>query len=248
MHVPGRRIALANVGLTRVQDDFVQLKKTIQIRCLFQQRRQFRKVMSVLSGADFVKDLAQAVNVRLGAAGSFRWNKSFCADIGPGFIDVGDQSNVGELWHAVDKDNVRGFDVAMNQPMGVQRIQSGAQRQTELHAFIQRKSSAQGDLLGHGLRNVETRVDILVRGQVVPQLHDVIEIAPFHILAYVQNVHETFVGTRNGFKLLDPGEFPFEGPLVPKAFAMDHFDRAIHPHQIAGQPHFPVTATADTLD
>ena len=204
--------------------------------------------MSVLAGADFVKDLAQAVNVRLGAAGSFRRNKSFCADIRPGFVDIGDQSNVGKLGHAVNKNNVRGLDVAVNQPVFMERIQSGAQRQTELHAFAQRQSSARRDRLGHGLGNVETRIDILARRQVVPQLHDVIEIAPFHILAYVQNVHETFVGTRDGFKLFDPGQFPVEGALVPKVFAIHHLDRAIRSHQIAGQPHFPVTATADTLD
>ena len=95
---------------------------------------------------------------------------------------------------------------------------------------------------------IEIRMDDLAPVGIISQFHDVVEITPFFILTNVQDVHESVVRPRNGFKLPDPRQFPLEGALMFKVFPINNLDRAIRAHQIAGQPHFPVTAPADTLD
>ena len=106
MHVPGGLVAFTHIIFARVQNDFVQLDKTIEVCCSIQLRWQFGEIMPILASADFVKDFAQAVNVGRGAAGPFRRNESLGADVRAGFIDVGHQPNVSELWHTANEDDV----------------------------------------------------------------------------------------------------------------------------------------------
>src|SRR5262249_41143249 len=71
---------------------------------------------------------------------------------------------------------------------------------------------------------------------VIPQLHDVVEIAVVVGAPDLKDVHQPVVQTRYGFELLDAFEFPVETMSVLQGSVLDHFHRAVTPQLIASEP------------
>src|SRR5581483_10415257 len=103
--------------------------------------------------------LAQAVNVGLGGAGAFRRNKTSRADKGLGLIGLGDESDIRQLGHAVDKDNVGRVHVTVDQAVFVKRREGQAQGNTQFQTFLEGKLAPQEDFLVQRFGAIGLRVN-----------------------------------------------------------------------------------------
>src|SRR5207249_4817793 len=119
-----------------------------------EQRWRLRKILPVFAGRDFVQDFAQTVEVRLRGARTFRRNETFRAHVRPGFANIRYQTDVRQLRHAIDENDVRRLDVAVNQPALVQMPQRGRQRLTQLQTFFEGEAAAVNQVVAKGARAV----------------------------------------------------------------------------------------------
>src|SRR4029453_1960046 len=72
-------VAFANIILARLKDNGVQLKKRLPLSHAIEVGRQIRIVESIRAGAGFVKHHAQAIEIGLRFAGTFRRDVSLRA-------------------------------------------------------------------------------------------------------------------------------------------------------------------------
>src|ERR1041384_6236829 len=80
---------------------------------------------------------------------------------------------------------------------------------------------------------------------IVPQFHDVVEVACRIVATDVENIHEALVGARDRLEFKQPGEFPVERPGMLEGFAVNDLHGAKRLRHTSGQPHLAVTAAAD---
>ncbi len=205
VHVPGGLVAPVQFGPASLENHLVQFQEPLVVGSLPHPRRQFRKILAIFAGADFVKHFAQAINIGLRRAWAFRRDEAFSADVRPGLLHLGHQPNVRQLGHSVDKDDVGRLDVAVNEPAFVEFGQRMAQRQAQLQTFLHRELSAGGNLLGQRLGRIAFGLDALTRKLVVAQLHHVVEIALLLVDPNVQHVNKAFVRTGDGLKPANAG-------------------------------------------
>ena len=105
-------------------------------------RRQFGEIQAVLAGDDFVKDFAEAVEVGLRRARAFRRHEALRAHERLRGIDARHQADVRQLGHAVHEDDVRRFDVAVDQPVACKCSSAVARARPMLQAFVDRQAAA----------------------------------------------------------------------------------------------------------
>ena len=120
LHFFGGLVTLLRIGLARLENHRVQFEHRFVLGQIIWQRG---KVAAVPAGADFVKDFAQTVEIRLRCARPLRWNESFRSDERPRLARVGHQADVRQLGRAVHENDVRRFDIAVNQSLRVQVYQ-----------------------------------------------------------------------------------------------------------------------------
>ena len=155
-----RLVTPARIGLARLDDHLVQFNKLIAIGKISQQRRRFGKGLTILSSGDFVKDLAQTVDVRLRRTGPFRRNEAFGPHERLGLAHVRHQPDVRQLRDAVAKNDVRRLDIAVNQTAFVQMAECRGQRESQLQAFLKWKPAPPGNLRADSLGDVGLRLQV----------------------------------------------------------------------------------------
>src|SRR5436190_23540613 len=85
-------------------------------------------LLAIASHRAFVKDFAEAEDIRRSAAGSFRSNvtgRPDVSDVSSVGLHGGDEPDISELGRAVHKNNVGRFDVAMNQFLVMELFECG---------------------------------------------------------------------------------------------------------------------------
>src|SRR6476619_5852072 len=102
----------------------------------------------------------------------------------------------------------------MHQLVFVQRCQSGAQRNPDLQALLRRQSPAPLDFRAKRFWRVGFRIDRWTKQFIISQLHYVIKVALWLIDPHVQDVHESFMGTRDWFEPFDSGQFALESTFL----------------------------------
>ena len=80
LHGCGIGVALARVVVTGFEEDFVEFEQAGVVGLSLQIRRQLREVLAVFGKGNFVKNFAQAIDVRLCCARTFGWNVAHSAD------------------------------------------------------------------------------------------------------------------------------------------------------------------------
>ena len=123
-------VALARVGCTSFDEDLVEFQQFVSLRARAHGRREIRELLTVLARAEFVKHFAETVDIRVRRPGPLRRHESFRADVCERGIHARHQPNVRKLRNAAHKDDVGGFDVAVDESVPVQ----GAERIGELQA------------------------------------------------------------------------------------------------------------------
>src|SRR5436190_7132282 len=114
-----------------LQHDFVQLHKQVMIRRPVGESGEIRKLQTVLAGAGFIQDFAEAEDVSGRRSWTLRRNVAFGADVGLRLAGVGYQANVSEFGDAIEENNIGGLDVPMDQSVLVQFGQGLSQSQCE---------------------------------------------------------------------------------------------------------------------
>src|ERR1041385_3364866 len=227
VHFPGGGIALAHIALAGAQNDFVEGLESKPVRLQINECGQFGILKPAQAGERFVKDFAQTVEVTLRRAGLLRVIKAFGADQRLALTDLGDEADIGQLWFAVNVDNVGGFDIAMDEPSLVEKTQAVGQRQAELDTFVDGERGAALKIFAQRLGVVSARVKWLPAGEVVRQLHQVVKIARIIVSPDVQDMDQTGMAPGDGVEILDSLERAFIQSRVRKVGAVNTLNRAI---------------------
>src|SRR5437762_11851689 len=106
MHLLSGSVAPAWVRLASLQNHGIEAEQLGQVRRFADAFGHFRKFISKTAHPDLIKDLAEAEDIRLGAARTFGWDIPGGADVAAAFINFGNQANVGEFWHTVHENDV----------------------------------------------------------------------------------------------------------------------------------------------
>src|SRR5262249_12740654 len=101
---------------------------------------QVREFQPVASGAHFVKYFAETEKIGLGRARTFRWGKAFRPDKRARRVRGGDQADVSQFRTTIDEDDIRGFDIAMDQTVRVQMRECIRQCQSDGQTFLDGKA------------------------------------------------------------------------------------------------------------
>ena len=204
--------------------------------------------LAVKAGADFVKHLAQAVDVRRRSAGAFGRDEAGRADVGGVGADVRDQPDVGELGPAVDEDDVLRLDVAMDEFVLVEKVERAGQRDANGQTVLQGNSSVLRRLLGQRRGHVGIRLNRLAAHGVIGQFHDVVEVAGLVVALDLENVHEAFMGAGERLEVLDALVLALVRAVLLEAAAVDDLDRAIGAHRVDRQPDSSVAPFANRAE
>ena len=92
---------------------------------------------AVVAGCDFVEQLAQAINVRLARARTFRRNVALGAHIGIGLTLLGHQADIRQLGDTVHKNDVGRLDIAVKEAVLVQMPERTAQGEKKRQTFCE---------------------------------------------------------------------------------------------------------------
>ena len=107
VHLARGRIAARRLAVARANQHFIELAKDFGVREGVEGFGQLREIVPVFAGGDLIQHLAEAEQVPLGGAGTFRRDVAFRAHVGSSFSKVRHQTHVGELGRPVDEDDVR---------------------------------------------------------------------------------------------------------------------------------------------
>ena len=99
-------------------------------------------IAAVFAGGGFVKNFAQAVEIGLRRAGAFGRDVAFGANNRTSVARIGHESDVSQLRHAADENDVGRLDVTVHKAVRVQVRERGGQGAAEFDDFGGRKASA----------------------------------------------------------------------------------------------------------
>ncbi len=256
VHFRGGAITVRRVAMARLHQHGIQLEQ----RCTVWQPgnfgRQLGKLTAVAAHAHFVEHLGQAVEVGLRCAGTFRSDVTGRAGDRKGFVERGDQSDVGQLGQAFHEDNVGWLDVAVDQAMPVEVFQRGGEAQGNPQALLHRQWPTLMQFVLERAGDVTLRIQH--RGWtnrlatdhpgVIGEFHHVVEIAPFLVPAHMEHRKLGFVPARNRLESPDPFELPFGRSRVLEGMAGHNLDRPVSAHDRSRQPNLAKTPVPDALD
>ena len=154
----GAGMTFLRIMLAGLEHDRVELGQQRLFLGSRQVGGQLRELTSVLSRGYFVQQLAETEDIGLRGAGTFGREEAFGAYERLGGVDAGDQPDVGELGHTPHEDDVRGFDVAMDQAVTVEMLEGGRQRQGDIEAFSEWKSTAGAEQVLERFGKVKIRI------------------------------------------------------------------------------------------
>ena len=157
-HFFRRPIALARIRLAPLDDHRVQFQKGFFPGLRSESGGESGKITSILAGRGLIEDFAESVQVGLWSARTFGWNEPFRPHKRPGIAQVGHQPDVRQLRHTPDKDDVRGFDVAMHQPVLMQMCQRPCQTQPEPDTLRRRQAAPGFQLRAQSAGSIRSRV------------------------------------------------------------------------------------------
>ena len=140
----GGLVALLEFGVAGADDDFVQLGELGAFGGgLFDEIRwQLGVILAVAASGHFVEHFAEAEDVGLRRARAFGRQITFRADQRERGLGPRDESDVRQLGNAVHEDDVRRFDVAVDEAVAVQVIERGSEGEADLQAFVEREAAA----------------------------------------------------------------------------------------------------------
>src|SRR5262245_59635132 len=120
MQFSGGTITISNIACARSHYNGMQFEELWSIGVGQERLRQLRKCATRHSRRCFVYHLAETVDIRPDRAGAFRRDVSFGPYISRGLApsgEVGHQSNVHKLGAAMGENDIRGFNIPVNQAM-----------------------------------------------------------------------------------------------------------------------------------
>ena len=246
----GRAVAVALRGrrIAGPEHDLVQAEQDPVIAQAGQVGRQLGKLLPVESGGELVKHFAEGIDVSRGRARTFGRHVAFRADEGARVGGGGDESDVGELRHAVHENHVRRLDIAVHESVGVQAGQHPRQLDRESEAVAGREAPAAGAQFGKGEWHVGLRIDRAPVLGVVGQFHHVVEEPSVIVAADVQQRELDALADRHRGEFREPFELPVEGLGVGKPLAPHELHGAVEAGDGADEPHVAVAAAADLAD
>src|SRR5829696_2011994 len=139
-----RLVPVFRIVLAGFEDDIVEAQKLFMTTQRSELARQIRKLPRIFARADFVQHLAQAKEIGQSGAGSFRGQITWRANTSRSLVQAGDEPNISQFQNALDKNDVRGLQIAMHHSLLMQIIESGCQSQSGLETFHQRQCAAVG--------------------------------------------------------------------------------------------------------
>ena len=246
VHFGGGFVALFYVRRAGAENHLVELGERGAVGQFADAGGQLGKLLAIATGADLVKHLAQAEQVGLHRARTFRRQVAFGAHERHGGLRQRDEADVGQLRNAVHKDNVRGFDVAMDEAVAVEVFERRGQGEAEADALVHRQTTVQKEFAAEIARGITRLVNGRTPAHVVGQLHDVIEAV--RAAAYLEDVELALVTARNRLEALHPGELTLERAVVIERTPLNDFHGAINAEDIPGEPDLTVAALADAAD
>ena len=120
VHGLGGLVPITQVAGAGFDENGVEFQEIFAGGKVVQFYRQSGEFRAIVAGCYFVEQLAQAINVRLARAGTFRRNVALGADIGIGLTLLGHQADIRQLGDTVHKNDVGRLDIAVNQAVLVQ--------------------------------------------------------------------------------------------------------------------------------
>ena len=136
VHFAGGLVALIGGIFAGFEDDLVQPAQQALAWLFEDGSRHFGEQPAVPAHCGLIEHLAQSIDIRRGGARPFGRDVALGAQEGnivACAADVGDQADVGELRRSVDVDDVRGFDVAVDEAVTVQFRQGVRERARDAH-------------------------------------------------------------------------------------------------------------------
>ena len=133
------------------------------------------------------------------------------------------------------KDDVRGFDVAVEQAVPVQEAQSRCDRRPQADTFGDRQPPQPVFVLFQGSRRIGRRKDCRAGDDVIGQFHHAVEVSGGLIASNLQNIHQPVVQPGDGLKLQNAVELALKGPPVLDHLFHHDFDRTVGAERILGQ-------------
>src|SRR2546429_361162 len=247
MYFDGGLVTRLGVRLARFEDNLVELQEQ-RIGILEDCGRQVGELQTVLSHAGFIKDFAQAENV------GGRSSRSFGRDVTLGSeirrcswlaVDVCDEANVCEFRRAVYEDDVGRLYVTMDETMLMQEVQRGGQVECQVHAFADRQLAALAEHVREGFSRVGFWNDFLALTLVVPEFHDVIEVASDFIASHVQYIDESWMRAGDRGEPLDTSELAIKRRGVHECSPVNELHCVKSSNDAACQPYLTVGPFAD---
>ena len=219
-----------------------------------------RRVVGQTSAcSNLVQDHSQAVEIGLRESGTLRCDVTGGAHATGSLARLAHQPHIGQTGPATQKNDVRGFNIPMNQTCCVKCLQSIGHSQTHFDT-LSNLQAAPGDevdtqrsrligtrALSRGLRQIVGCNDRR-RGNRIGQFHHRIKKIRSCITTHLKNWDQVRTGPRNGFVASNALELPIEGLVALKGRTSDHLNGAGCPQNRSPKPNIPVGTRADHLD
>jgi len=210
--------------------------------------RNARVLALVHAGGHFIDDLAQGIDVGGDEAWAFGGQVSWGSDPCEGGIGGGDETDVGKFGHALNEDDVRRFDIPMDEIFAVEDGEAAGEFEGELDAFGGGKASSPLDHFAKGQGDITIRVNGGAGFGVIGRFHDVIEVAGLVVASDVEEGELAGSAGDGGLEPADAFEFAKVRAIVVESAALNDLDDAEHAGDAASEPDVPVAPAADAAE
>ena len=241
-HLPGAVVAVLRLGRTSGADHPVQPLPGLQLVIRLAAGGDVWEIQPVLSCARLIQNHAQGKDVRGRRTRPFRCHKPLRAHE-TALSKQCHQADVGQPAMPVDEDQVRRFDIAVDELVFMQVLKPfrdiRANRQTALRLEL----LGTPHLQTQRVRLVSIRMNVSARLQIVGQLHHIIIKALRITTPHLEDRHQAGMTTRDGFVSLDRLKLALKRVRVIVVLPPDHLHRTQgsghrprHPHLSIGAP------------
>ena len=141
MKLFGCLVALTGISRTSSNENFIQLRQPRSRQPVHRIKGQGGKGQPIPAGACLVKHFSKAKHIGLWRAWSFGRDITIRPDVCGAGAELPHQADITEFWHAANVENIRRFDVTMDQTVLVQMAERPAQVQAQLDAFLERQAA-----------------------------------------------------------------------------------------------------------